>query len=50
MKTEKKHLSLLGDTFLTEFVAAATQAEGMMSFNMDELSIDLESFEQFEKE
>ena len=50
MKTGEKTPISLGDTFLTEFVAAATQAEGMMSFNIDELSIDLESFEQFEKE
>ncbi|MFR5068612.1 MAG: hypothetical protein ACLTE2_01270 [Eubacteriales bacterium] len=50
MKTGEKTPISLGDTFLTEFVAAATQAEDMISFNMDELSIDLESFKQFEKE
>lgn len=50
MKTGEKMPISLGDTFLTEFVAAATQAEDMISFNMDELSIDLESFKQFEKE
>ncbi len=49
MKTEK-NTYLFRRYLLTEFVAAATQAEGMMSFNIDELSIDLESFEQFEKE
>ena len=50
MKTGEKTPISLGDTFLTEFVAAATQAEDMMALNMDELSIDLESFKQFEKE
>ena len=50
MQTGEKTSISLGEGFLTEFVAVATQTEDNAAMGLDGLTVDFEGFEIFEKE